>query len=237
MRVTSGGDPVLLSVENVSKTHGWGTATVHALRDVTLQVRMGEMVAVMGPSGSGKSTLLNVAGGLATPTHGTVAVAGRMFSEQNEKQLARVRRRSVGYVFQNFNLIPTLTAKENVALPLEMDGVRAPKISMLVREAIEAVGLAPLMDRFPDQMSGGKQQRIAIARALVGPRRLMLADEPTGALDSEAAEAVMALLRQRVDAGAAALVVTHDPRYLAFADRAVQLHDGVLTQRGPAGSS
>jgi putative ABC transport system ATP-binding protein len=219
-------DPVLLTLEGVRRVHGSGAREVVALDGVDLTVRLGELVAVMGPSGSGKSTLLNVAGGLDTPTSGTVTIAGDVLSEMDAKGRAALRRKRIGYVFQDFNLIPALTAGENVSLPRELDGVPARKARAEAKEALAEVGLEKQARRFPDELSGGQQQRVAIARALVGPRRLVLADEPTGALDSVTGEAVMRVLRARVDAGAAGLLVTHEPRFAAWADRTVFLRDG-----------
>jgi putative ABC transport system ATP-binding protein len=207
---------------------------VHALRGVSLRVGAGELVAVMGPSGSGKSTLLNLAGGLDTPTRGEVAVEGVTLGRLNRRQLAAVRRRSVGYVFQDLNLLPSLTAAENVALPLELDGQGVRRARDAAVAALEEVDLAEAAGRFPDELSGGQQQRVAIARALVGQRRLVLADEPTGALDSQTGEAVLKLLRGRVDAGAAGVLVTHEARHAAWADRVVFLRDGlVVDTSGP----
>ncbi len=231
--------PVLLRMEGVERSHGDGPATVHALRGVDLTVRMGELVAVMGPSGSGKSTLLNLAGGLDTPTSGTVSLVERPISGLDGKQRARLRRRSVGYVFQDFNLIPALTAVENVALPRELDGLRVRTARREALRSLHDVGIADLADRFPEEMSGGQRQRVAIARALTGPRRLVLADEPTGALDSTTGEEIMSVLRARIDAGAAGLLVTHEPRFAAWADRTIFLRDGVVvdatqTAAGPA---
>jgi putative ABC transport system ATP-binding protein len=218
----------VLELHEVSRQHGAGEAAVHALRGVSLAVRPGELVAVMGPSGSGKSTLLTIAGGLDTPTSGDVRIDGESLAGLSRAAIARLRRRSLGYVFQDLNLIPSLTAAENVQLPLELDGVRTAAARRAARAALAEVGLADHADRFPDEMSGGQQQRTAIARALVGDRRLVLADEPTGALDSETGEAILQLLRSRVDAGAAALLVTHEARHAAWADRVVFLRDGVL---------
>ncbi|MFE4398040.1 MULTISPECIES: ABC transporter ATP-binding protein [Streptomycetaceae] len=216
----------VLHLENVTRVHGHGAAEVQALRGVDLKVHPGEFVAVMGPSGSGKSTLLTLAGGLDTPSSGQVLVEGVALGGLNRKKLAQVRRRSVGYVFQDYNLIPALTAAENISLPRELDGLstRAARREALV--ALEELGIPELADRFPDDMSGGQQQRVAIARALIGDRRLVLADEPTGALDSTTGEAVLAVLRARCDAGAAAMMVTHEARHAAWADRVVFLRDG-----------
>ncbi|GHF44408.1 macrolide ABC transporter ATP-binding protein [Kitasatospora xanthocidica] len=216
----------VLHLENVTRVHGHGAAEVQALRGVDLKVHPGEFVAVMGPSGSGKSTLLTLAGGLDTPSGGRVLVEGVALGDLNRKQLAQVRRRSVGYVFQDYNLIPALTAAENISLPRELDGLSARSARREALVALEELGIPELADRFPDDMSGGQQQRVAIARALIGDRRLVLADEPTGALDSTTGEAVLAVLRARCDAGAAAMMVTHEARHAAWADRVVFLRDG-----------
>jgi putative ABC transport system ATP-binding protein len=225
---------IVLELRNVTRVHGQGELAVHALRGVSLQVRAGELVAIMGPSGSGKSTLLNLAGGLDAPTSGEVVVEGVPLSRLNRRELAAVRRRRVGYVFQDLNLLPSLTAAENVGLPLELDGVRLRQVRATALAALEEVGLAHLAHRFPDEMSGGQQQRVAIARALVGERRLILADEPTGALDSQTGEAVLKLIRSRVDAGAAGVLVTHEARHAAWADRVIFLRDGsIVDTSGP----
>jgi putative ABC transport system ATP-binding protein len=217
----------VLEIRGLTRVHGTGPSAVHALRGVSLSAQAGELVAVMGPSGSGKSTLLTCAGGLDSPTGGTVAVEGTDLASLSRKGLAALRRRSVGYVFQDFNLIPALTAAENVALPRELDGISSRSARVLASAALEEVGIAELADRFPDDMSGGEQQRVAIARAIVGDRRLVLADEPTGALDSETGEQVLRLLRARCDAGAAGVLVTHEARHAAWADRVVFLRDGL----------
>nr|WP_051966689.1 ABC transporter ATP-binding protein [Kitasatospora mediocidica] len=220
-------EPVLHLAE-VSRVHGQGAAQVHALRTVDLRVYPGEFVAVMGPSGSGKSTLLTLAGGLDSPTDGKVLVEGQSLGDLSRKRLAQVRRRSIGYVFQDYNLIPALTAAENIMLPRELDGISSRAARQEALAALEEVNIGELADRFPDDMSGGQQQRVAIARALIGDRRLVLADEPTGALDSTTGEAVLAVLRTRCDAGAAAVMVTHEARHAAWADRVVFLRDGRL---------
>jgi putative ABC transport system ATP-binding protein len=212
----------------VHRTHGTGATAVTALDGVDLLVRPGELVAVMGPSGSGKSTLLNIAGGLDRPTAGDVVVEGKSLLTASKRDLAALRRRSIGYVFQDLNLLRSLTAAENVALPLELDGMSTRKSRRIALIALDEVGLPELADRFPDDMSGGQQQRVAIARALVGERRLVLADEPTGALDSQTGEAVLRLLRARVDAGAAGVLVTHEARHAGWADRVIFLRDGVI---------
>ncbi|MER5768895.1 ABC transporter ATP-binding protein [Streptomyces sp. NPDC001985] len=221
----------VLQLQQLARVHGSGATEVHALRGINLDVFPGELVAVMGPSGSGKSTLLTIAGGLDMPTSGRVIVEDTDITTCGRKTLAAMRRRSIGYVFQDYNLIPALTAAENVSLPRELDGVSARKARVEALAALEEMDLGHLADRFPDEMSGGQQQRIAIARALVGDRRLVLADEPTGALDSETGEAVLALLRARCDAGAAGVLVTHEPRFAAWADRVVFLRDGAVVDQ------
>jgi putative ABC transport system ATP-binding protein len=218
----------VLELRQVHRTHGNGDVAVHALAGINLIVSPGELVAVMGPSGSGKSTLLNLAGGLDRPTSGQVLVEGQVLGNLNRRQLAGLRRHSIGYVFQDLNLLPSLTAGENVSLPLELDGLSVRKARRLAIAALHEVGLEDLLNRFPDDMSGGQQQRVAIARALVGDRRLVLADEPTGALDSVTGESVLRLLRARVDAGAAGVLVTHEARHAGWADRVVFLKDGVV---------
>jgi putative ABC transport system ATP-binding protein len=217
-----------LTFEGVSKTHGEGHLAVHALRDVTLAVGAGELVAVMGPSGSGKSTLLALAGALDEPTRGRVLVHGTDVSGLRPADVAELLRRRVGYVFQDRNLLPQLTAAENVALPLELDGVRPRAARSEACALLDEVGLADLADRFPDDLSGGEQQRVAVARGLVGPRSLLLADEPTASLDSLTGEAVVDLLRRRCESGAAALMVTHDSTLAGWADRVAFLRDGRL---------
>jgi putative ABC transport system ATP-binding protein len=226
--------PVLL-LSGVTREHQQGDTTVHALRGVDLAVQAGELVAVMGPSGSGKSTLLHLAGGLDSPSSGHVFVEGRDLAGLEPAEVAAVRRRSAGYIFQDLNLIPALTALENVSLPRELDGVGGRRARGEAQAALDELGVGDLAGRFPDDMSGGQQQRVAIARALVGPRRLLLADEPTGALDSTTGEEILGVLRGRCEAGAAGVLVTHDARHAAWADRVVFLRDGVVVdQSGPA---
>jgi putative ABC transport system ATP-binding protein len=215
-----------IELRDVTRVHGAAETEVHALHGVSIAVRPGQLVAVMGPSGSGKSTLLQLAGGLDAPTGGSVHVEGVALGGLSGAGLAALRRRRVGYVFQDLNLIPALTAAENVALPRELDGVRAKQARVDALAALREVGIEDLADRFPDEMSGGQQQRVAIARALVGPRRLLLADEPTGALDTFTGEAVLKVIRARCDAGAAGLLVTHEARHAAWADQIVFLRDG-----------
>ncbi|MFD8483699.1 ABC transporter ATP-binding protein [Kitasatospora sp. NPDC059673] len=224
--MTGSSAQAVLRLEGVGRVHGRGEAQVHALHPIDLEVRAGEFLAVMGPSGSGKSTLLALAGGLDRPSAGRVLVEGTPLEGLSRAGLADVRRRSVGYVFQSYNLIPSLTAAENISLPRELDGVSARTARAEALAALEELGIAQLADRFPEDMSGGQQQRVAIGRALAGERRLVLADEPTGALDSATGEAVLQVLRSRCDAGAAAMMVTHDATHAAWADRVVFLRDG-----------
>ncbi|MCK2215673.1 ABC transporter ATP-binding protein [Actinomadura sp. ATCC 31491] len=216
----------VVRLTEVTRVHGEGAAAVHALRGVSLAVEAGELVAVMGPSGSGKSTLLNLAGGLDRPTSGTVRLGEHDLAAVRD--LAALRRREVGYVFQDLNLIPSLTAAENVMLPRELDGVRSRTAREEAMAALAEIDVADLAGRFPEELSGGQRQRVAIARALVGERRLLLADEPTGALDTRAGDEILQVLRTRCDAGAAVLLVTHEPRYAAWADRVVFLRDGTI---------
>ncbi|MED7924319.1 ABC transporter ATP-binding protein [Nonomuraea sp. LP-02] len=213
-------------LDGVTRVHGEGATAVHALKGVSLEVDVGQLVAVMGPSGSGKSTLLNLAGGLDRPTSGTVHVGEQDLGAVRD--LAALRRRSVGYVFQDLNLITSLTAAENVMLPRELDGVRSGRAREEAMAVLAEVDSADLADRFPEELSGGQRQRVAIARALVGERRLLLADEPTGALDTRTGDEILRVLRARCDAGAAVLLVTHEPRYAAWADRVVFLRDGMI---------
>jgi len=222
----------MLELRRVSRSYGRGTAEVHALREVSLSADEGAMVAVMGPSGSGKSTLLTIAGTLEEPTAGEVLIAGQPVAGMSRNAKARLRRRTIGYVFQDFNLLPGLTAAENVALPLELDGLSARKARGAGLRALERLGLGERATHYPDQLSGGERQRVAIARAMVGERRLLLADEPSGALDSLNAQAVMRLLHEACkDAGMTAVVVTHDVQLTSWADRTVFLRDGQASDR------
>jgi putative ABC transport system ATP-binding protein len=220
-----------LELRQVSKVYGQAAAQVHALREVSLEVDAGSMVAVMGPSGSGKSTLLTIAGSLEEPTSGQVLVAGRDLAALSRNEKARLRRRSIGYVFQDFNLLPGLTAAENVALPLELDGIGARRARQSGLRALDGLGLAGRASSYPDQLSGGERQRVAIARAVVGDRQLLLADEPSGALDSANGEAVMRMIHAACQRGVAAVVVTHDARLASWADRVVLIRDGRIASQ------
>ena len=224
-----------LELRQVSKVYGEGAAEVHALRKVSLEVDAGMMVVVMGPSGSGKSTLLTIAGSLEEPTSGQVLVAGRDIVTMSRNDKARLRRQSIGYVFQDFNLLPGLPAAENVALPLELDGVGARKAREAGLRAMDGLGLADRASNYPDQLSGGERQRVAIARAVVGDRQLLLADEPSGALDSANGQAVMRMIHAACQRGVAAVVVTHDAQLASWADRVVFIRDGsIVDQTAPA---
>ncbi|MFT3852928.1 MAG: ABC transporter ATP-binding protein [Ilumatobacteraceae bacterium] len=216
----------VLQLTAVCKSFGSGPAEVHALRDVTMTVDTGELVAVMGPSGSGKSSLLTIAGTLERATSGDVQVDGRSVVDLSPSATAALRRRSIGFVFQDYNLLAGLTAAENVAMPLELDGMRSRAARTAALAALEQLDLADRAEHHPDDLSGGERQRVAIARAIVGERRLLLADEPTGALDTVNGETVMRVLRDVCRAGAAGVVVTHDAQLAAWADRIVFLRDG-----------
>ena len=223
-----------LELRLVSKSYGEGAVQVHAIEDVNLFVERGSLVAVMGPSGSGKSTLLTIAGSLEEPTTGEVVIDGASLRAMSRNDKARLRRRTIGYVFQEFNLLAGLTAVENVTLPLELDGLAAKKAHAAGMAALDELGLADRATHFPDELSGGERQRVAIARAVVGERHLLLADEPSGALDSTNGEAVMRMILNACKRGVAAVVVTHDAQLASWADRVVFLRDGrVVDQTVP----
>ncbi|ANC30923.1 ABC transporter ATP-binding protein [Isoptericola dokdonensis] len=221
-----------LRCADVTRTFGRGDAQVHALQGVTLEVAAGELLVVRGPSGSGKTTLLNVLGGLDAPTSGRVWLGERELTAVPADEVLAARRDEIGYVFQSFGLVPVLSAAENVEVPLRLRRVPAGERAERVADALERVGLSGHADQRPYELSGGQQQRVGIARALVAEPRVLLADEPTGQLDSATGRRVMDLLRELVHtAGTAAVVTTHDPELVARADRVVDLHDGAL--RGP----
>jgi putative ABC transport system ATP-binding protein len=225
----------MLEMRGVGKVYGTAATAVHALRDIDLAVACGELVAIMGPSGSGKSSLLTIAGSLEDASSGEVVVGGASLGAMSRRDKAQLRRRAVGFVFQDFNLLAGLTAAENVAMPLELDGTPARAARQAAMVALEELGVTDRAGHFPDDLSGGERQRVAIARAVVGERRLLLADEPTGALDSVSSETVMRLLRKVCQRGAAGVVVTHDAQLAAWADRVVFLRDGrVVDQTSPA---
>ncbi len=221
----------LLELRNVSKTHGEGASEVRALEDINFSVDAGSLVAVMGPSGSGKSTLLTIAGTLEKPSTGEVLVGGKPISGLSPNARARLRRRSIGYIFQEFNLLAGLTVAENVSMPLELDGVDVSHARRQALDTLKKLEIEDKADHFPDDLSGGQRQRVAIARAMVGDRFLLLADEPTGALDSANGEIVMRLLRASCETGVAGVVVTHDAKLASWADRVVFLNDGHVTDQ------
>jgi putative ABC transport system ATP-binding protein len=225
-------DPADAVVEarGITRTYSQGGQTVNALRAIDLSVARGEFLAITGPSGSGKSTLMHMLGGLDRPDEGEILLEGRAISSLSDEELALVRRRRIGFVLQFFNLLPTMTAEENAAFPLLLDGV--PDALERGRRTLAAVGLAERVTHRPAQLSGGEQQRVALARALVTEPAVVLADEPTGNLDSLTGEDILKLLRRTADAGQTIVMVTHDARAAAFADRIVRLVDGAFVGPG-----
>lgn len=216
----------ILELRGIHHTFPDGDRTIEVLKGIDLAVHTGEMVAIMGPSGSGKTTLLKIAGGMLVPTAGQVLFGGKILGDFSERERAVHRRRHVGYVFQDYNLIDNLTAEENVALPLELDGIAVSRSREAAHNALKLMGVADSARRWAGDLSGGQAQRVAVARALVTHGRILLADEPTGALDSVASDEVMRLLRERVDSGATCLIVTHEARLAAWADTILYLRDG-----------
>jgi putative ABC transport system ATP-binding protein len=226
----------VVSASNLIKRYGQGDAHVHALRGVSLDIEEGRMTAVMGPSGSGKSTLMHIMAGLDQPTEGTVSIAGLEISSMSDRELTRLRRDHIGFVFQFFNLLPMLTAEENIVLPLSIAGEKADRA--WVEELLETVGIADRRTHRPAELSGGQQQRVSIARALVGRPTVLFADEPTGNLDSNTSRDVLALLRDSVDElGQTIVMVTHDPQAAAQADRILFLADGHIVREIPASTA
>jgi putative ABC transport system ATP-binding protein len=230
-----------VEAKRLTKTYGSGSAAVIALDHVNLTARQGEFLSVMGPSGCGKSTLLHLLGGLDTPSEGEVLIAGRKLSDLSDNDLTELRRRQIGFVFQFFNLIPVLSAVENAALPVTLDGVKPAEARQRAAGWLARFGLGDRLESRPDQLSGGQQQRVAVARALVGEPELVLADEPTGNLDTRAGDEIAGLLRDVSKTyGRTVIMVTHDPRIAAYADRIVFLKDGkvvdetLLERRGSA---
>ncbi|MBP1701488.1 MAG: putative transporter ATP-binding protein [Chloroflexi bacterium] len=219
----------IVMIDKLTKIYGHGETAITALREISLHIEPGELVAVMGPSGCGKSTLLHLIGGLDRPTSGRVLLDGQDLAALDDNHLTEIRRRKVGFVFQFFNLIPVLTALENAALPLMLDGIKPAEAKQRAQEWLERVGLVDRLEHRPDQLSGGQQQRVAMARALSTEPALILADEPTGNLDSRAGDEIANLLRQISDQWEQTiLMVTHDPRIAAYADRIVFLKDGTI---------
>ena len=223
---------IVLSAEDLTRSYGRGANEVLALAGVSLQVAAGELVILRGPSGSGKTTLLNILGGLDQPTSGAVRLGDRDIVGASESDMLDMRRSEIGFIFQNFALLPSLTAAENVELPMRITGVPFDERAATVAELLEVVGLTPHAGQRPFELSGGQQQRLGIARALANGPRLIIADEPTGQLDATNSELMMSLIAGLVHTrGVAALVSTHDPRMAAFADRIIELRDGQLVHR------
>ncbi len=219
----------LIETHNLTKIYGKGDTALRAVNRINLKVETGEFVAIMGPSGCGKSTLLHLLGGLDRPSEGEVLIEGQALSALDDTRLAELRRRRIGFVFQFFNLIPVLNAMDNAALPLMLDGVAPAAARQKAADWLDKVGLGDRLDSRPDQLSGGQQQRVAIARALVADPMLILADEPTGNLDTRASNEIVALLRQvSNDWGRSVVMVTHDPSIAAYSDRIVFLKDGIV---------
>jgi putative ABC transport system ATP-binding protein len=226
------GEGVVIQAKGLRKSYRMGEHSVEALAGVDFLVRKGEFVAIMGPSGSGKSTMLHLLGGLDTPSDGEIDLAGHRLSVLNDRQATLVRRHNVGFVFQFYNLLPTLTAEENILLPAIIDGQNFRHYRQRLETLLELVGLTDRRSHKPDQLSGGQQQRVAIARALLTEPAIVLADEPTGNLDTQTGTAIMELLRRSCDElNQAIIVVTHDPRAAAYADRIVFLRDGQVVDQ------
>jgi putative ABC transport system ATP-binding protein len=222
-----------IAVRKLTKTYAEGSAGVAALRGVDLHVNAGELVMLVGPSGSGKTTLLSIMGCILTATSGSVRIAGKEVTRLTEKQLPRIRLEHIGFVFQGFNLFPTLTAGENVELMLDLKGLPAAKARKRAEELMEQVGLGEKYESFPSDLSGGQKQRVAIARALAGDPDIILADEPTAALDSQTGRNVMEMMSELAhQRGRAVVIVTHDSRVLDFADRTVRIEDGIIVDSG-----
>jgi putative ABC transport system ATP-binding protein len=221
----------VLETKDLHKQYNMGQHAVDALADVCLEISQGEFVAVMGPSGSGKSTLLHLLGGLDQPTKGNIILAGKEVSGLSDRQATLIRRRNVGFVFQFFNLLPTLSAEENILLPLIIDGKSPRDYSERLDELLNRIGLLERRHHRPDQLSGGEQQRVALARALVTQPAILLADEPTGNLDTKTGTEMMQLLRESAkDLGQTIVMVTHDSKAAAYADRVIFLRDGKITE-------
>jgi putative ABC transport system ATP-binding protein len=227
----------LISARHLAKTYQLGEQAVYALRDVSFDVLPGEFVAIMGPSGSGKSTLMNLIGALDTPTAGALTIDGAEISRLGAEALAELRNRTIGFVFQQFNLLRRTSALDNVKLPLLYSRHRPPDMAAAARACLEEVGLGTRIDHQPSQLSGGQQQRVAIARALVNSPRLILADEPTGALDTETSAEIMALLERLNAGGLTVIIVTHEPDIAAHARRLIRLRDGRIVEDVPVAES
>ena len=222
------------SMKDIHKIYHMGDEELHVLKNVNLHIRQGEYLSILGPSGSGKSTLMNIIGCLDTPSKGSYLLHGRQVDDLNEKELARLRSKEIGFVFQNSQLLPRLTAQQNVELPLIYADVSTKERKRRAKEMLERVGLADRMGHYPNQLSGGQQQRVAIARSLVGNPSILLADEPTGALDQKTGKQVMQLFQSLNDEGRTVIMITHDMNIAAFARRTVHIIDGELTEGGDA---
>ncbi|MDD6682964.1 MAG: ABC transporter ATP-binding protein [Clostridiales bacterium] len=222
------------SMKDIHKIYHMGDEELHVLKNVNLHIRQGEYLSILGPSGSGKSTLMNIIGCLDTPSKGSYLLHGRQVDDLNEKELARLRSKEIGFVFQNSQLLPRLTAQQNVELPLIYADVSTKERKRRAKEMLERVGLTDRMGHYPNQLSGGQQQRVAIARSLVGNPSILLADEPTGALDQKTGKQVMQLFQSLNDEGRTVIMITHDMNIAAFARRTVHIIDGELTEGGDA---
>ncbi len=220
----------MIELKNASKKYRQGQQEIHALRDVSLSIKKGEFLSVMGASGSGKSTLLNLIGGLDQPTGGEIFIDGRPLHGISDNELTLIRRRKVGFIFQFFNLLPVLTAAENVSLPLLLEGLPYAEIKPKAVKLLEHVGLGARTEHRPEQLSGGEMQRVAISRALITSPTVLLADEPTGNLDSHTSEDIFMLLKTLHDEGQTIVMVTHDPRAAAYGSRIITLKDGALSE-------
>ena len=223
---------MMIEMQHLDKSYWADKTEVPVLKDVCLTVEEGEYVSIMGPSGSGKSTLMNIIGCLDVPSGGTYLLDGESVSEKSDKELSKLRNNTIGFVFQNFNLLPRETALENVALPLLYGGVGRKERTERARQALEDVGLGDRLTFFPTQLSGGQKQRVAIARAMVGKPKLLLADEPTGALDTASGKQIMELFRELNKEGVTIVMITHEPEIAAYADRTLYIRDGMLQEGG-----
>ena len=223
---------MMIEMQHLDKSYWADKTEVPVLHDICLSVEEGEYVSIMGPSGSGKSTLMNIIGCLDVPSAGSYLLNGESVGEKNDKELSKLRNSTIGFVFQNFNLLPRETALENVALPLLYGGVGRKERTERARQALEDVGLGDRLTFFPTQLSGGQKQRVAIARAMVGKPKLLLADEPTGALDTASGKQIMALFRELNKQGVTIVMITHEPEIAAYADRTLYIRDGQLSEGG-----
>ena len=223
---------MMIDMQHLDKSYWADKTEVPVLHDICLTVEEGEYVSIMGPSGSGKSTLMNIIGCLDVPSAGTYSLNGEVISEKSDKEMSKLRNSTIGFVFQNFNLLPRETALENVALPLLYGGVGRRERTQRAREELEKVGLGDRLTFFPTQLSGGQKQRVAIARAMVGKPKLLLADEPTGALDTASGKQIMELFRELNKQGVTIVMITHEPEIAAYADRTLYIRDGMLQEGG-----